>query len=799
MKTTCYGIFLLIFTAAAAACLQAQTVVVNDDDGSPDFVTVGTWIQSATAGYEGTYKYTHEPGYEGSSDYDSCYAIWTPTIPANGDYEVYAALRTSSNRPTSVPYTIVHANGATVVTISQYGANTVQMLPLGTFRFNAGRTGFVRMDNSGSAGAYIADCIVFSVPTDDPPVITTITRTPLFPKSEHPVVVSARITDDGAVASTMLNFTSAPSGASGGLDMYDDGAHGDGAAGDDVFGATIPAMPDGDTVSFTITATDDAGQQTVSGTVVYEVGLDTPREYRSIWADSWGRSFLNQAEAQELVDTCRANNMNTIMIEVRKIGDAYYNSSLEPRATNITGGSSYDPLGYLIGLAHDTTGGKKKIEVHGWFVMQRIATSETLNPQHILSLHPEYVMLNSSGATLSSKKFLDPGHPGAVDHNVAVILDCLSKYDIDGINLDYIRYPEDTGSWGYNPVSVARFNSFYGKTGQPATNDTDWGNWRRECVTLQVKKIYVKSLMVRPSVVVTAETVNWGSGYTTATYPNSSAYAGVFQDWVGWLKQGILDYNALMNYATDNTRYRGWTNLSLANDDLRGSIIGIGAYLQTSVANSMYQLSYARDQGAAGLNIYDWYSEANDTSESRSDFYNALKTQLFQEWSDPPRPVWKTHPTTGIFEGNLTDNGVPVDHGQVEVAGMAGSATYTDGSGWYGILHVAPGPRILRFSAPGKTDLHIAASIPEAGDIITVNADFAFPPTPTPTLTPTPTPSPTATPIPTPTPTPIPTATPTPTTTPTPTPTPTATPTVTPTATPTPTPEESRQAGWAAY
>jgi uncharacterized lipoprotein YddW (UPF0748 family) len=456
--------------------------------------------------------------------------------------------------------------------------------------------------------------------------------------------------------------------------------------------------------------------------------LQEPTEYRVIWIDSWhADSFLNTSEVNTLIQTCRDNNINTIMPEIRKVGDAYYDSNLEPRATNITGGASFDPLGYMIDVAHDTSGGKKYVEVHAWFVMQRISTSLNLHPQHVLSQHLEYIMSDIDGNTsYSGSYYLDPGHPGSVDHNVAVILDCLSHYDIDGINLDYIRYP--ASNWGYNPESVRRFNEFYGKTGTPSLTDPDWSDWRRECITLEVKKIYVKSLKINPNVVLTPDTINWGYSYDD--FENSDAYKSVFQDWVGWLQAGIIDYNALMGYERGGVtpRYEGWSNLSLANDDKRGSILSTGAYLQTSIQYAMDQLLYARSQGAAGLNIYDWGSEvnANTEGETTEDFYRELKAQVFTEWLDPPTPTWKAYPKTGIFEGNLNAAGVPVDHGTVIIDGEPDTQVYTDGMGWYAIMEVPPGPHVLRFSFPGYPDKLVPATISQAGSIVTVDADLAY-------------------------------------------------------------------------
>ncbi len=463
-----------------------------------------------------------------------------------------------------------------------------------------------------------------------------------------------------------------------------------------------------------------------------------PGEYRSIWVDSWywNRSFVSEDEADQLLRYCRQYNINTVIVEVRKIGDACYYSNIEPRIEKWMTPPSFDPLGYLINEAHDTSGGKKYIEVHAWFCAQRIyregSKIPTLAemPDHVLSKHPDYVMEDINGNEITSdSRFLDPGHPGAVDWNVDVIVDCLRNYDIDGINLDYIRYPG--AAWGYNPVSVARFNAFRNRSGKPAASDALWSDWRRECLTQQVKKIYVKSLMVDPDVVVTTDTVAWAGGGEWRDFKTSRPYTDVFQDWVGWLRAGIIDYNALMGYYQKaDPRYQGyhegWCKLSLDNDDKRGSILCTAAYKQIMVQHSMDQLLDIRSWGAAGLNIYDWYSEVNasQSGESRVDFYRELKAQVYPEWVDPPVHKWKVRPTTGIFEGKLTDAGSPVDHGTVEIEGYPSTRVYTDGSGWYAIMEVVRGEHVLRFSTPGYPDILVGADMPRAGEIVSVNADL---------------------------------------------------------------------------
>lgn len=713
-------------TGLEGGAARAADIVVHDEQGPPWYVETGPFIQSATSGYGGTYRFAETQSVSGPA-----YCVWTTDLPAAGRYEVYAGLRRSDNRSESVPYTITHAGGTTsTVIVSQKGSNAVVEIFLGEYDFDTGTSASVRMDNSPATGVYIADAIIFRPAVDDPPVISVPARVPGSPTVLDTVTVTAAVTDDSGVTSVTLTYDSVLSGTTM-VDALDDGAHGDGAAGDGVYGAFIPPHTTGDTVTYHFTAQDTAGQTASSLPLSYVVGNEPGSEYRVLWVDSWNASFHNEAQVEELVETCRASNINTIMAEIRKVGDAFYDSTLEPRAAEIAGDPDFDPLASLLEKAHDTSGGKKKIHVHGWFVMHRIAKSGALHPSHVLSQHPEYEMIKSDGtsggAAAGNNRYLDPGHPGAVDHNIAVILDCISRYNLDGINLDYIRYPEYSGQWGYNAVSVARFNAVHGRAGQPSHTDPLWRDWRRECVSLEVKKLYVKAWKIRPGVVLTADTVNWGYNYNN--FPVSSAYDGVFQDWVGWLNNTYFDYNALMNYSTDNTRFEGWTNLSLAEDDLRGSIIGIGAYLHSTLQQSMNQLLYARAQGAAGLNIYDWGSEvdANTEGKSRSDFYATLKAQVFPSWVDPPEPAWKSNPVTGIIEGTVTSGGQPVDHAAVMLEGLPETATVTDGSGWYGILNVPPGSYNLLLSHTGMKSVSLPVTITTGGQILTVDSEMTVP------------------------------------------------------------------------
>ena len=96
--------------------------------------------------------------------------------------------------------------------------------------------------------------------TDAAPLILDLTHLPIIPRSTEPVTITARLLDEagtGLTASLWYRLDGQPSFAS--LPMADDGDHGDGKAGDGVFGAILPAQPNGTVVEFYVAASDATG------------------------------------------------------------------------------------------------------------------------------------------------------------------------------------------------------------------------------------------------------------------------------------------------------------------------------------------------------------------------------------------------------------------------------------------------------------------------------------------------------------------------------------------------------------
>lgn len=442
-------------------------------------------------------------------------------------------------------------------------------------------------------------------------------------------------------------------------------------------------------------------------------------EYRALWVDTWHSGILNHNQAVTLVNRARNYNFNAIFAEVRKTGDAFFNSDLEPIATEIA--ADYDPLADLISLCHDTSGGKRYIEVHVWLVAYRISLSYSNPPAHILSLHPEWIMQDINGNTsYSGSIFIDPGVPGVLQHNLNIALEIASKYQVDGIHYDYIRYPGRT--WGYNPISVQRFNQIYNRTGTPAATDPDWMQFRRDQVTALVRQTYVRLKDKHPGIKLSAATIPWG--YYTGDFTQSDAYRTVFQDWAGWMREGILEINCPMVYSTDNNRFQGWIDFAASVRYNRHSVIGIGNYMN-SVANTITQINMVRNTINNGVILFS-YATTNNEGVPQDTFFQSLKEQVFSQPADIPEAPWLTNPTEGIIAGYVRINGNPADGAVVSIGAPANRSLRADATGFYAFVGLTEGNYSITVNYPGySTQTKVAFAAP--GKVNWTNFELAIP------------------------------------------------------------------------
>jgi uncharacterized lipoprotein YddW (UPF0748 family) len=318
------------------------------------------------------------------------------------------------------------------------------------------------------------------------------------------------------------------------------------------------------------------GWTLVAGIAMTMALTQAQAEFRGFWVDGFNEGFHTPEQVDTLLQRVRAAQMNAVIVQMRKRGDAHYLSPLEPFATQQQSG--FDALAYLIQKAH---GEAPRLEVHVWVNCHPIwpGSGWPNDPKHILNRSPEIQTEDYDGNRITAVGYGgDWGHPLYHEWFTKVVLDIVRRYEIDGIHFDYIRYTGER--WGYNPVSVARFNRRYGRTGKPDPTDPLWSQWRRDQVSAVVRKIYAQATTLKPPLKVSAALITWGDGpQTSDDWVNRSAYRAVFQDWQGWLKEGILDMAIPMVYYDESNPsraafFRNWATFLKDHQHGRIGVVG---------------------------------------------------------------------------------------------------------------------------------------------------------------------------------------------------------------------------------
>jgi uncharacterized lipoprotein YddW (UPF0748 family) len=182
-------------------------------------------------------------------------------------------------------------------------------------------------------------------------------------------------------------------------------------------------------------------------------------EIRALWVL---RGSLTARRIDRLVAVRARSGFNTLLLQVRGRGDAYYDSAIEPRGVGVAG--TFDPLAYAIAAAD-----KAGLRVHVWFNTNLVASTAMLPtsrthvsqrapewlmvPRPIAAdlaklgpRHPRYVPRSSSGRGATRRGrglYASPVTPEAAQYVERVVSDIVTRYPVSGVHLDYIRYPSN--------------------------------------------------------------------------------------------------------------------------------------------------------------------------------------------------------------------------------------------------------------------------------------------------------------------------------------------------------------------
>lgn len=266
------------------------------------------------------------------------------------------------------------------------------------------------------------------------------------------------------------------------------------------------------------------------------------REFRGAWISSvnngnWppkaGMSMAEQKKAAiEQLDRAVELKFNAIVFQVRPAADALYESKLEPWSEYLTGvqgqDPGYDPLQFFIDESH-----KRGLELHAWLNPYRAKHQQSKVPvarNHISKTHPEVVR------AYDGYLWLDPGEPLAARYSMAVFLDIVKRYDIDGIHMDDYFYPykgKETRDFP-DESSYARYQRSGGKL---ALHD-----WRRNNVDQFIETLYEQTKKLKPHVKVGIAPFGIWRPDSPYGIQGLDQYDVLYADAKLWLNKGWLDY-----------------------------------------------------------------------------------------------------------------------------------------------------------------------------------------------------------------------------------------------------------------
>ncbi|NPV53399.1 MAG: family 10 glycosylhydrolase [Firmicutes bacterium] len=392
---------------------------------------------------------------------------------------------------------------------------------------------------------------------------------------------------------------------------------------------------------------------------------------RGIWIDA--KSIPSDPDAiRAMVRRLKDANFNMIFPEVLYQGSTIFFSGtaasegIQPQMPRFSG---MDPLAILIDEAH-----RFSIEVHAWFSMFYVGLN---TPGPILGRHPEWAAINRQGEIgyrqgVNRFYWVCPMHPGVREYYTRLVQEVARKYDIDGVHLDYIRYPDPIqGDFCYSPEHREDFKAKYGVDPLDLDPEADperyklWNKVRADAVTEVVRSIAGELRQSKP-----------GARLSCAIAPRGMPIelnSGLLQDWPEWASRGYVDMLIPMTYSSRPNEMKAL--LTWSQYFSRGAVpvyAGIQGFGLSGPEGLLAQVNSALEQGAGGVVIfaYPYLTDESLAALKAGPFATATAevgtpgnlpqnrpfSEAFERQGEPPRMIQAIRVATPpVIDGMLDD------------------------------------------------------------------------------------------------------------------------------------------------
>lgn len=322
-------------------------------------------------------------------------------------------------------------------------------------------------------------------------------------------------------------------------------------------------------------------------------------DIRAVWYNVYQINTANISESKNQIDmhfrAMKELGINKVFFLVKNPnGRAYYKSKiLKPVlnndfVTNENKENGWDILEYVI----------KKSRENGIKIYPYI--NVFAESGYFLKENPDYAEKNRAG---KKYEWSSPASEEIKKRVLAIVEEIVKNYDIDGIQLDRVRY-EDIYS-GYNEESVKKYKQKYGK--EPDIKDEDFTKFRKELVSQVVKEIYKKIKEINPNIELSA-----------AVFHSPKTAENVLQDWREWVRGGYIDYIYTMSYTNTENNFKLFLNDNLEvfkDKEISAKlVIGVGAYYKNMTPDILIKQvkSVYESEEACGVCYFSFYNILED-------------------------------------------------------------------------------------------------------------------------------------------------------------------------------------------
>lgn len=357
-------------------------------------------------------------------------------------------------------------------------------------------------------------------------------------------------------------------------------------------------------------------------------------EVRALWVVR--TTLTSPAKIEAMVKAAADNGFNTLIVQIRGRGDAYYRSKVEPRAPELSDQpADFDPLAITLAEAH-----KRGLKVHAWLNTSLLANLDALptDPKHVYNRHPDWLAVPKPVAAELYKLspndskyrqrivewskanraelegvYTGPANSKVRDHIYRIWMDVLHNYPVDGLHFDYVRLASP--DFDYSKTSLSNFRKWLepqltrdqrrqlketikeNPLGAAESFPDKFADFQRAQITMLVQRIYRAVKKDRPGVIVSA-----------AVFANDeNAFTRRFQDWRHWLQLGILDVACPMAYSTDTGVFQKQIEIATTTAHQAGRKVwaGIGAY-RIPVESTVEKINASRSLSADGIILFSY-------------------------------------------------------------------------------------------------------------------------------------------------------------------------------------------------